>query len=248
MADAKLTTIYGLVDPRTGHVRYVGKTVGVVSNRVAVHVYYAPKTHTRSARWICGLLADGLRPEAFILDVVLAENWQETERFWIAYLRFLGFDLTNHAPGGEGRLNYSHTPESIAKMRIAQKKRFENNPSPLKGRARPPEVVAKILAAKAEREAAGLKRKSPSVVRSGFVIPDDVRAKISAANKGKAKPPRSAEHCRKISEANKGRVQSQAAKDAVSRALKGRKLSDEHRLALSIGRKAMFARKLNGDG
>jgi hypothetical protein len=240
MADAKVTTIYGLIDPRDGFVRYVGKTTMALSNRIAVHVNAAKKTHTMSARWICGLLSDGLRPEAFVIDSVTSD-WEESEQFWIAYFRFIGCRLTNHLEGGYGRTRRPHEMASILRMRAAQQERFKNSANPLKGRKRPPEVVAKMLATKLAKQQAGYVRKKPDTYKTGFTIPQETREKISAAIKGKKKPPRSSEHARKLSEANSGRSRSAEVNRAVSEKLKGRTLTDEHRLRLSIAAKSRYA-------
>lgn len=50
--------------------------------------------------WIRSLLAVGVEPEIFLIEQT--DNWREAERFWIAYLRWLGCDLTNISAGGEG--------------------------------------------------------------------------------------------------------------------------------------------------
>ena len=75
----------------------------------------------------------------------------------------------------------------------------------------------------------------------------EVAAKISAANRGKPKPPRSEEHCRNIalSKLGKKRIpRTQAHKDALSASRKGIEFSDEWRA--NIGR-AQIGRKQSDD-
>src|SRR5579885_2077435 len=94
-----VTTIYVLCDPDTGEIRYVGKTVMRLCNRLAKHMEATPKTH--SGRWIQVLKTQGKRPIIAYLDEA-KHDWAERERFWIAHLRAIGCRLTNTSPGGDG--------------------------------------------------------------------------------------------------------------------------------------------------
>ena len=109
--------IYGLFDPRTGHLRYVGKAVNM-KERLATHIREARTGSVlHSRRWIHGLLLANLRPEIDVLeecDNNTAAN--DAERYWISYLRFVGADLTNRTPGGDGQTKgYRPTPEAVRK-------------------------------------------------------------------------------------------------------------------------------------
>ena len=78
--------------------------------------------------------------------------------------------------------------------------------------------------------------------RAAFPFSDDVRAKISAAQKGKPKPwlqgiPLSEERRAKIGAAHKGRVHSVGQREKQAASLRGRSLSPEHRE--KIGRAGM---------
>lgn len=94
------TYIYGLIDPRTGQCRYVGKT-GNLKKRLHRHMLES-KAVTRKGSWIVGLKKEKMKPELVVLEEVPVNNWQEQERFWIANLRFLGCNLTNGTAGGDG--------------------------------------------------------------------------------------------------------------------------------------------------
>jgi group I intron endonuclease len=112
--------IYGLVDPRTGQLRYVGQT-SCGMRRPQQHakpwsLKAAP--HTHKSRWINSLVCDGLMYEIVILEVT--EKLNEAERFWLAYLRS-HHNLTNATVGGEiGMRGFKHSAEARQKMSAAR--------------------------------------------------------------------------------------------------------------------------------
>ena len=72
----------------------------------------------------------------------------------------------------------------------------------------------------------------------GINLSEDGRRKISAANKGKKKPPRSEEHSRRISESNKGKIQSDETKRKRSLSMMGKRFpgrvhTDEYKRKMS---------------
>lgn len=91
--------IYGLTDPRTGSVRYIGKSIDPVV-RFRNHIWAARSGYedTHKARWIRKLLDEGQIPGIVVLaDTV--DGWQELERSYIAQRRS---KLTNTSAGGDG--------------------------------------------------------------------------------------------------------------------------------------------------
>ena len=95
--------IYALRDPRTGMVRYVGKSVGDGSERLRAHTKNARRNvQQKCARWVRGLLAEGLHPELVILERTVEAELDSCEKQWIRILREGGADLTNMTAGGEG--------------------------------------------------------------------------------------------------------------------------------------------------
>lgn len=63
--------------------RYVGKTKYTLSVRLAQHM--TPKELSlkhRRAKWLRCLKAQGLKPEARIIEVTTAEEWEVRERHW----------------------------------------------------------------------------------------------------------------------------------------------------------------------
>lgn len=90
--------IYGLIDPRTHHLRYVGKTEYSLRKRLTQHVRRAKNAGVRE--WIEGLAADGLRPEICEIETVPSTGWMAAEVFWIAFFRCAGAELFNVSDGG----------------------------------------------------------------------------------------------------------------------------------------------------
>lgn len=118
------TIIYGLTDPRTDHLRYIGKTKGTLHVRKLGHLndvkrgsFYIPRH-----RWISDLLSNGLEPEIFEIETV--EDWREAEQFWIGYFKSIGCDLLNATAGGDGLCAYRHSPDTRKKQAAAALARY----------------------------------------------------------------------------------------------------------------------------
>lgn len=96
--------IYTLSDPRTGEVRYVGKTTDIYY-RLARHISDAKRsTRRRKDAWLKGIINVGLSPVLDILEECKDEDWKTTEQYWISQLKNWGFRLLNETLGGEGVL------------------------------------------------------------------------------------------------------------------------------------------------
>ncbi len=100
------SAIYGLIDPRSGHLRYIGQTYKLLPLRLLQHISNAKanrKAHVYS--WIRQLLLLKLEPEIEALEEfptgIPFEELDEAEIFQIAYWKFLGAELTNHTEGGK---------------------------------------------------------------------------------------------------------------------------------------------------
>lgn len=97
-----MTYIYALVDPRTQQCRYVGKADDPV-RRLQRHLQKKRlQDRTHKATWLRSVVAAGFWPELFILEAVPKHGWAQAEKFWIAYLRMVGAELTNGTHGGDG--------------------------------------------------------------------------------------------------------------------------------------------------
>jgi hypothetical protein len=94
-----MVEIYGLHDPDTKALRYVGKAK-CAQSRFKRHIAES-RTETRPVcQWIAALIADGKLPEVRVLEAVPDDQWKAAERRLIAEHRKTS-DLLNLAPGGD---------------------------------------------------------------------------------------------------------------------------------------------------
>lgn len=93
--------IYALIDPITLEIRYIGKTIRSLYDRFYQH-FSNLKENTYKCNWIKSLRKRGLRPIIELIEEVEFEEWENMEKFYISYFRYIGCDLTNHAEGGSG--------------------------------------------------------------------------------------------------------------------------------------------------
>jgi group I intron endonuclease len=168
--------IYGLVDPRTSELRYVGKSCQGIYRAQSHTIPSILKKHSGwCGNWLRQLVTEGFYPE--ILTFEELPNAEETalaEQFFISYFRSLGCRLTNLTDGGEGTPGYRHTEKTRAK----QSQIAKNNP-------RLQEHVRQLSLAKI-----GTKHTPETLIKmaaasSGRVHSPETRAKISSSNKGK---------------------------------------------------------------
>lgn len=90
--------LYGLYDPRTGALRYIGKASDP-ANRLKRHCRPGVAAmHLPVARWSVELTKIGLSPRMEVLT--WAHDWETAERRLIAAHRKAGADLLNVARGG----------------------------------------------------------------------------------------------------------------------------------------------------
>lgn len=131
LGDTRIVKIYTLSHPRTKEIKYIGKTIKSLNNRLGGHKRYALSKLAGSdykSDWVKSLLKQGLEPEIEILDEVLESEWQFWERHYISLYRSWGFKLTNRTKGGDGGDTFTTHPN---KEKIREK--FKKRPT-LKGR------------------------------------------------------------------------------------------------------------------
>lgn len=228
--------IYTLADPRTGEVRYVGKTIDL-KVRVKGHLKQ-DKHNSHKRNWVRSLTKEGLKPVIEMLEVFENSDdndWQDAERFWIETLRFLGCRLTNMESGGVG--GKSPSIETRYKMSEARK-----------GMKLSAEHRAKI-------GKAGMGRKHSegfSVKMRGRIISEETREKLRKASSGrkhseatrlkisqvKKVSQKSKDALAKLASLNTGRKGTTATRLKLSELRRGRKLSKETRANMSLAQKA----------
>lgn len=220
--------IYTLSDPRTGKVRYVGKTFNP-QGRLYDHCKAQGSTH--KACWIKALKAAGLAPDMDIVDMVAADQEQaffDAESRWIETFRLMGYKLTNLASGGGS--GSRHSQETIEKMRFAQNNRSEETKArnaavaaARKGRKHSPESIAKMRASHA-------------------FVSEETRRKASISHSRISEASRA-----KMSEGQKRRFQDKAQRLLCGRAAdsnRGKKRTSEQCARIAAGIRAARARKL----
>lgn len=125
--------MYGLEDPDTKQIRYVGKTF-----QRTLHRFYAysnlrreSSQRTHKGNWLRQLHIAGKVPRVFIIEelpeTATKSDLDDAEKFWIAALRLAGAPLTNGTDGGEGwavgERNPMNNPEAKERWRTKNKGR-----------------------------------------------------------------------------------------------------------------------------
>lgn len=139
-SDQRPIYIYGLADPDTGEIRYIGKSIRVY-DRLSNHCNDRSRNHRTN--WIKTLLQVGKKPALVILEELPHDaDWQDSERRWIAHARSNGWRLTNGTDGGDGLMNppeevrekiratwvgRKHSPETLAKYSEMRKGKLHSD-------------------------------------------------------------------------------------------------------------------------
>ena len=160
--------IYGLVDPFTDEIRYIGQSTSPWS-RLKTHLNERNNTH--KCHWIQKCISMGKKPGLTIIEEVKQQNqWQERERYWISYAKKNNWNITNSTSGGDGVPDLpQETRERISKVWIGKKHK--------------PESLIKIGQAskgrKHSEEYKGFMRR----IMTGRIFTDPWKKKISQANR-----------------------------------------------------------------
>ena len=142
--------VYGLCDPTTGELRYLGKTTRGEKRPLEHLSPHSYNKNRHASHWVKSLVERGLTPDWFVLEECGSPaELNEAEMHHIALYKSLGARLTNGTLGGDGlvptaqtreRLRVSHTGKKQSSDTIAKRSRT------MTGRTRPAWVVAKIAA------------------------------------------------------------------------------------------------------
>lgn len=101
------TFIYGLIDPRSESIRYVGKSANP-AHRLSVHLDYKNSRTSMKSKWIHDLAMLGMQPSLVILEDVESGESDSAEKKWITYYLEQGSDLVNSNKGGRGYDHKTH--------------------------------------------------------------------------------------------------------------------------------------------
>lgn len=115
--------IYGLIDPITNELRYIGKSINPKA-RLRKHISERYNHDSYKDRWIRKLIDCENRPELIIIDEVLKDEWVFWEKHYISYFKMIGVRLTNTTLGGDqppSTKGRKHTEDSKIKMSESKK-------------------------------------------------------------------------------------------------------------------------------
>ena len=110
--------IYALIDPLSLLVRYVGMTKNLTT-REKRHRKRISCVGELTRNWFADLDCTGADFIFAVLENVEVEMLKRSERWWVAYGRCLGWDLTNMNDGGGGNIN----PHPATRQRISESNR-----------------------------------------------------------------------------------------------------------------------------
>ena len=207
--------IYGLIDPRTARIRYIGKSSSGMK-RPKQHL--GPKAHSRDRTpigfWIRKLRDLGLVPTIVVVEDLgtssqkdqANELLNEAEIRWIATKREAGEDLLNATDGGDGLLGHEKSEETLQKYRD-WRKRMGPNWSGMKGKRHTDEAIQNMRVAQAKR--AG--RLGPD----GTIIPKPPRERKIRDQSGERNPFFGMKHSEEFRQRMRDREVSQETKDRI---------------------------------
>jgi len=106
------TYIYGLKDPITKKIRYIGKANNPIDR---LYKHMADKRINHRTCWLKSLKKNNLIPIIEIIAIVKRSEWTKWEIFFIDYYTKNGFNLVNGTKGGDGVVATDIVREKISK-------------------------------------------------------------------------------------------------------------------------------------
>jgi hypothetical protein len=207
MLDERPVIIYGLIDPQTDQIRYIGKTARSEVVRLRQHINTAKakqrdgKRCNHKENWILSLVASGQEPFVTVLEVVPPDgDWEAVETRWIAETP----GLTNDSLGGQGPHGFTWSEETRAKLSATRKT-----------------IVGWKHSEETKKKIGDAQRGKPRQPMS-----EEAKRKISEFQKGKPKPP---EQRAKMSAWQIGKELSPETRAKISASLTGKEQSLETR-------------------
>lgn len=186
--ESRTAYIYTLSDPRTGQVRYVGKTFDL-RGRLYQHLHDVVRgVNTKKTAWIKSLLKLGFKPLIESVETYpdsCVSDWEEAERFWIETFSFYGFKLVNlDSGGGSGRRASLETRIKIgeySKKRIHSPETRAKIAASCKARMTPEEKNRIGLQSRGRKHSEETKRRM-SEAKKGIPKPDHVKTALLAGS------------------------------------------------------------------
>ena len=202
--------IYGLYDPRTQELRYIGRSSSGL-RRPREHQFYktGPDSKLRCSRWAASLVKLGLEPIVKVFEELpdwvqgkesINEWLNDSEIFYISAAKELGANLTNLTLGGAGGLGAIFSEERRKKISESKKHLSE-------------EYRRKISESNRNRITTDEARKNMRLAQLGRKHPEEVKQKIGDAHRGRLFKD---EHRQKLKEANTGKRHSDEYKKNMS--------------------------------
>jgi hypothetical protein len=190
--------IYGLTEPGTDFVRYVGYAVNL-RKRFCTHLNEAKhKTGTHKLHWLRFLLERDQKPGMVVLETTDEEHYKEREIHWITMLKSTN-NLTNSTDGGDGMLN----PPDDVRRKIG-------------------EASSRYNSTRRKQPAQGLIHSEESHVKMREAAKNKDWTRVLEANKKRIGVPKSEEHCAKIGDGNRGKKRSPETIARMSETNKGK--------------------------
>lgn len=229
--------IYGLYDPRTNELKYIGKTNNL-EKRLYEHIKEAENGYKSYKNdWIRSLRKRGLSPFISTLEEVSEEQWQECERKWINNCRKEGIKLTNLTDGGEGVHGYQYTEEQ--RKAISERSPWRGKVGWMKGKKLSSEHVEIIRQVNRGNK-----------YNVGRKVSSETKQKMSEAHKGNKRAlgyRHTEETKKKLAEIAKGKIPTLETRQKISNFHKGKQVSEETKEKLrqaNLGKKASFETRL----
>lgn len=222
--------IYGLVDPRTDEVRYIGKTNNP-KRRLQCHIDRARQrvSNNHKNNWIRKLLSLGMRPQIKVLRICTPDNWAQAEIELIAEARSKGVRLTNILKGGTQPPTWDEIQDPEKRKRqIAESNRRRKPPN--KGRKWSKEIKLKVSKALSGKNNPMYGLRGENHPAYGREILEITRQRLSEALTGEKNP-------------MYGKTHTEEARKKMSLARKGKRPTKKTRFKRSLSCKMYHAKK-----
>lgn len=112
--------IYGLRDPNTEQIRYIGKASDPQARFYQHMGLYPSDVNQHKKAWLRSLISNNQKPDLVILEEISSSIWEDRERWWIRHGKENNWPLTNLTGGGANNYQsiepnlYSEMIEALA--------------------------------------------------------------------------------------------------------------------------------------